>query len=113
MSNKFRARRHKYDDKVFASGRELRRYKELLLLQQTGEISELETQPRYTIIPKMLKPNGKVERAAVYTADFRYIENGAVVVEDVKSAVTAKLADYVLRRKLMLYVHGIEVREVL
>lgn len=113
MSNKYKAKRHTFDGKTFASGRELRRYKELLLLQQAGEISNLELQPRYEVIPRMVKDNGGIERAAIYTADFRYVENGKLIVEDVKSKATAKLTDYVLRRKLMLYVHGIEVREVL
>lgn len=50
---------------------------------------------------------------AVYTADFVYRDKqGNEVVEDVKSAATRKEADYVLRRKLMLHVHGILVKEV-
>lgn len=110
--NKFRAKRHVFNDHTFASGREKRRYQQLLLLERAGEINQLELQPKYEIIPRQLKPNGGVEIRAEYTADFRYIENGAVVVEDVKSKATAKLADYVLRRKLMLLIHGIEVREV-
>lgn len=52
-----------------------------------------------------------IEQNAVYTADFVYYENGQLVVEDVKSEVTRKEADYVLRRKLMLHVHGIRIKE--
>lgn len=52
-----------------------------------------------------------VEKNAVYTADFVYYENGQLVVEDVKSDITRKEADYVLRRKLMLYRHGIKIKE--
>ena len=52
-----------------------------------------------------------VEKNAVYTADFVYYENGQLVVEDVKSDITRKEADYVLRRKLMLHVHGIRIKE--
>lgn len=111
--NKFNAKRRSYNGHTFASTRELNRYKELLLLEQAGEISNLELQPKYEVIPRQVKADGSVERAAPYTADFRYVEDGRVVVEDVKSKATAKLRDYVLRRKLMLYVHGIEVREVL
>lgn len=49
---------------------------------------------------------------AVYTADFVYRDkDGKEVVEDVKSEVTRKEADYVLRRKLMLDRHGILVLE--
>lgn len=53
-----------------------------------------------------------VEKESVYTADFTYtLNNGEYVVEDVKSAYTRKEADYVLRRKLMLHVHGIKIKE--
>lgn len=110
--SKYKARKQEYNGHTFASAREKRRDRELLLLEQAGAISQLELQPEYELIPKQIKLNGKAERAAVYTADFRYIEDGVLVVEDVKSKATAKLADYVLRRKLMLFVHGIEVREV-
>lgn len=112
MVSKYKARKQEYNGHTFASAREKRRYRELLLLEQAGAISQLELQPEYELIPKQIKLDGKAERAAVYTADFRYIEEGVLVVEDVKSKATAKLADYVLRRKLMLFVHGIEVREV-
>lgn len=52
-----------------------------------------------------------IEKNAVYTADFVYIENGDTVVEDVKSDITRKEADYVLRRKLMLHVYGVRIKE--
>jgi hypothetical protein len=52
-----------------------------------------------------------IEKNAVYTADFVYIQDGAKVVEDCKSEITRKEADYVLRRKLMLHVNGIRIKE--
>ncbi len=53
-----------------------------------------------------------IEQNAVYTADFVYLDKeGYEVVEDVKSEVTRKEADYVLRRKLMLHVHGVRILE--
>lgn len=53
-----------------------------------------------------------IEHNAVYTADFVYNdESGNVVVEDVKSEITRKEKDYILRRKLMLHVHGIRIKE--
>lgn len=52
-----------------------------------------------------------LEQKAVYTADFVYVRDGETVVEDVKSDITRKEADYVLRRKLMLHVHGIRILE--
>ena len=52
-----------------------------------------------------------IEQNAVYTADFVYVEDGVTVVEDCKSDYTRKEKDYILRRKLMLHVHGIRVLE--
>lgn len=53
-----------------------------------------------------------VEKEAVYTADFTYIDkNGVYIVEDVKSDFTRKEKDYILRRKLMLHVYGIKILE--
>ena len=52
-----------------------------------------------------------VEQNAVYTADFVYVEDGVKVVEDCKSEYTRKEKDYILRRKLMLHVHGIHIVE--
>lgn len=52
-----------------------------------------------------------IEKAADYTADFVYKRDGKEVVEDVKSEATRKEADYVLRRKLMLWVHKIRILE--
>ena len=52
-----------------------------------------------------------IEQKAVYTADFVYLRDGKQVVEDVKSEITRKEADYVLRRKLMLHVWGIRILE--
>lgn len=50
-----------------------------------------------------------VERAVKYKADFVYKENGETVVEDTKGV---KTKDYIIKRKLMLWVHGISIREV-
>ena len=63
--------------------------------------------PRYEPVYKLLT----IEQNAVYTADFVYIEDGVRVVEDCKSDYTRREADYILRRKLMLHVHGIKIVE--
>jgi hypothetical protein len=88
---------------IYASKREARRAGELALMLQCGIISDLEEQVKFELIPK--QPG---ERAVTYTADFRYKENGEVVVEDSKGMKTQQ---YVIRRKLMLWVHKIKVRE--
>lgn len=95
------------DGYTFDSKREFERYRELRALCAAGEIDALEIHPRFE-----LAVNGiKVGR---YTADFRYwdLKLGRVVVEDVKSYLSAKRRDYVLRRKLVEAIYGIEVVEV-
>ena len=97
------------DGEVFDSRKEYIRYRELVLLQRTGQISDLKRQVKYELIPSQ-RVGGKVaERACTYVADFVYTENGKTVVEDTKGFRTK---DYIIKRKLMLYVHGIQIREV-
>ena len=66
----------------------------------------------YDTIEPVMKKN-IIEQRAIYTADFVYeiAETGQEVVEDVKSEYTRKETDYILRRKLMLHVHGIRIKE--
>ena len=98
------------DGMEFDSRREANRYAELKLLQRAGEISDLRTQVRYTLIPGQRKPSGGTEHAVTYTADFVYRDkSGREIVEDAKGVRTQQ---YIIRRKLMLYVHGLEVIEV-
>ena len=91
--------------KGYDSKKEAERAQVLKYMQHCGEISELVEQPEFEIIPKQ-----KGERRAVFTPDFQYMRDGVLVVEDVKSEAT-KTAAYVLRRKLLLYVHGIKLLE--
>ena len=94
----------------FDSRREARRYQQLQLLLKAGEITQLQMQKKYTLIPAQKKPSGGTERAVTYTADFVYRDKeGNEVVEDAKGIKTQQ---YIIRRKLMLYAHGIEVKEV-
>lgn len=107
---KYHSRKITIDGLTFDSMREAKRYRELALLQRAGEISDLRTQVKYTLIPAQKKPSGGTERAITYTADFVYEDkDGKEVVEDSKGMRTQQ---YIIRRKLMLYVHGIEVKEV-
>jgi len=104
--SKFGNKRVSLDGMNFASKREASRYAELKLLQRIGEIVELECQPRYPLTLNGVK-------LATYVADFRYrlVASGEVVVEDVKSKPT--ITDvYRLKKKLMLALHGISLKEV-
>ena len=93
----------------FDSHKEARRYGELVLLERAGQISNLERQVRFELIPSQYRDGRCVERAAHYIADFVYMEDGKKVVEDTKGFRTK---DYILKRKLMLMVHNIRIKEV-
>lgn len=99
---------HDFDSKA-----EAQRYLELLYMQKSGQISDLRLQPEFDLIPTGRIPHEKALRAHKYKADFQYVENGEIVVEDVKSAYTRKDRTYIINRKLMWYLKGIYVKEVI
>lgn len=121
--NKYHNKSVVYAGITFHSKKEARRYCELLLLVNGGYIKNLQRQVKYVLIPaqyevverydkngKRLKDGKKlVERECSYVADFVYEEDGKTVVEDTKGM---KTKDYIIKRKLMLYTHGIRIREV-
>jgi hypothetical protein len=98
------------------SKKEVRRYNDLLILERAGEIAMLKKQVSFELVPRLQLSNGKHERAVTYIADFVYYKNldsgdSYKIVEDVKSEFTRKLPVYVIKRKLMLFIHGIEILE--
>lgn len=120
MRAKYHNRKITRDGVTFDSKKEHKRYNELLLLEQAGEIKNLRRQVKFLLIPTQREPkiigprggvkNGKLlERECSYIADFVYSQNGKMVVEDAKGMRTK---DYIIKRKLMLRVYGIRVREV-
>ena len=107
----------------FQSMKEARRWRELKLMESAGMIHGLTRQKKYVLIPAQREPDtegkrgGKVkgkllERECAYYADFTYYDkDGREVVEDVKSPAT-RTEQYKIKKKLMLYVHGIQIVEV-
>ena len=97
----------------FDSRKEARRYDELRLLERAHQISDLQRQVKFVLIPAQRDPKGKlIERQCYYVADFTYKDSsGRLVVEDTKSEAT-RTPVYVVKRKLMLWVHGIRIREI-
>lgn len=95
----------------FDSRAEARRWADLELMQRAGRIRDLQRQVLYELIPSQPRPSGGTERPCEYVADFVYTDcdTGRLVCEDVKGAATP---EYRIKRKLMLWRHGIEVREV-
>lgn len=112
------------DGTVFDSLKEARRWDELLLLQRARKITELRRQVKYELIPaqyetyerygkkgQRLKDGVRLlEKSVCYVADFVYTiaETGENIVEDSKGVRTK---DYIIKRKLMLAVHGIRIKE--
>lgn len=108
------------------SQKEAQRWCELKLLQRAGEISELQRQVEFELIPnqyevverysktgKRLSDQTKlIERRCCYIADFVYKDNtGKIVVEDTKSKIT-QTEKFIIKKKLMLWVHGIKIKIV-
>lgn len=108
------------DGIVFDSKREAKRWSELRILERAGEIQHLSRQVKFVLIPTQrekgtiglhggVKPGKVIERECAYIADFFYMKDGVPVVEDTKGFRTT---DYIIKRKLMLHVHGIRVKEI-
>jgi hypothetical protein len=122
----------------YASKKEAKRAAELRLMEQSGQIKNLQEQKRFVLVPAVYetesgklvkdwaeKPKkelerqyGKLkilERSLAYVSDFVYEQDGETVVEDVKGYKKSNAAVYrifVAKRKLMLHEYGIRVREV-
>ena len=107
--SKYHSKKITRDGITFDSVKEYKRFQELALLERVGQVSDLQRQVKFELIPSQ-RINGKVvERACTYIADFVYYQDGQMVVEDTKGF---KTKDYIIKRKLMLHVHGIRIVEV-
>ena len=104
-----------------ASQKEHARANQLKLWQRAGVISNLREQVPFELIPAQYGECGTdlkgkpvrvcVERSCKYIADFVYTDNetGETIVEDTKGVRTK---EYVIKRKLMLFRHGIRIKEI-
>lgn len=125
--NKYGNRKCQYNGIVFDSRHEMNRYKDLYFMERGHEISDLRVQVPFVLIPEQreepterylrgphkgeYKPGTIIEKACTYVADFVYtdVQSGKTVVEDAKGMKTEV---YRIKKKLMLYVHGIRIIEV-
>jgi len=110
--SKYKNKKVIYDGIKFDSLLEMRRYKELVILRDLGEIRNLELQPKFLLQDKF-RHEGKGIRAIHYVADFKYIRGNTVIVEDAKGMETDV---YKIKKKLFLNQYGtkykfIEVRK--
>lgn len=100
--NKYHAKKTLLDNILFDSKREASRYQELKLMQRAGAIQNLKLQPKYPLIVEGVK-------ICDYKADFYYeTKQGQKITEDCKGV---KTRIYVMKRKLMQAIYGIEILE--
>lgn len=126
MYRKYNNKKVMIDGIKFDSKKEAKRYQELKMLEQAGHITDLKRQAKYVLIPAQYEPTSEVytkgkesgklkkgrliERECAYYADFVYsTKGGELVVEDTKGV---KTPEYIIKRKLMLYVHNIKIKEM-
>lgn len=124
--NKYHNRPFFFNGKKYPSEKEAYRAAELDMLQKAGEITDLQEQVKFVLIPAQReeseeiylrgknkgekKPGKLLEKECAYLADFVYKDrDGKLVVEDTKGF---KTKEYLIKRKLMLFVHGIRIVEV-
>lgn len=120
---------HNVKTRGYDSAKEAERARVLHLLEKAGKIRDLREQVKYELIPaqydigtrivpgkdgepeKVQTVEKCVERKVEYIADFVYVDcvTEETVVEDVKGVRTK---EYVIKRKLMLWRHGIRIKEV-
>lgn len=124
-SNKYGSRKVTVDGITFDSKKEAQRYSELRLLEKAGQITNLQRQFKFKLIPTqreestevykagpqkgLPKPGAVIEKPCFYIADFTYCDGNELVAEDTKGF---KTKDYIIKRKLMLHVHGIRIKEI-
>lgn len=108
MASKYHNRKITVDGITFDSIREASRYKELKHEESVGLIGLLKRQVKFVLIPAH-KGKIRTERACTYIADFTYYRDNEFIVEDVKGVRTDV---YKIKRKLMLDIYGVEIREV-
>lgn len=122
---KYNNRKTVVDGITFDSQDEANRYLELKLLKRVGAVTDLQLQKKYLLIPAQYESFARygkrgqrlkdgvrcIEKECAYFADFVYTDTqtGKQIVEDVKGYRTE---DYIIKRKLMLRLYGIRIREV-
>lgn len=125
-SCKYGAQKVKIDGITFDSKKEARRYSELKILEKANQIHELRLQVKFLLVPAQREESEEVyqrgkrkgqpkegkliEKELSYYADFVYYDSsGKMVVEDAKGFRTT---DYIIKRKLMLWLYKVRIREV-
>lgn len=106
-ASKYHANKTVVDGIEFDSAKEGKRYAKLRTLEDAGKIHGLRLQVPFELVPSF-ECDGVKYRGMKYVADFVYVRNGKVVVEDCKGF---KTAEYKLKKKLMAYINHINIEE--
>lgn len=107
--SKYHSKKMHVDGQTFDSKKEFRRWLELCQMEKAGLITDLQRQKKFVLIPSQKDESGRtIERECAYKADFVYLRDGEMIVEDTKGY---KTPEYIIKRKLMLYLHGIRITE--
>jgi hypothetical protein len=103
--SKYNAVKTEVDGIIFHSKKEAAYYKVLCQEMRDKKIDSFERQVKFELVPPQAG-----ERAVNYIADFITYKDGKVMdVIDVKGM---RLSDYVIKRKLLLWIFNIKIREV-
>lgn len=112
---KYKNQKQMLDGHVFDSKKEMNRYCELKIKLRAGLIRDLRLQVEYELMPAVkLHGESRIKKALKYVADFVYfdIEQGRIIIEDVKSAQTSKLPGYRQKKHAMKTLLGLDIEEV-
>lgn len=120
--SKYHSQKVSIAQEIFDSKKEARRWLELKNMEEHGLISGLQRQKKFVLIPAQYEPDTKgprggrikgklLEREVAYYADFVYFDEHEkdFVIEDTKGVRTK---DYIIKRKLLLWLNGYRIREV-
>lgn len=121
-NSKYHSQKVSIAEEIFQSKKEARRWLELKNMEANGLISGLQRQKKFVLIPAQYEEGTKgprggykrgklLEREVAYYADFVYFDEHEkdFVIEDAKGVRTP---EYVIKRKLMLWLNGYQIREV-
>jgi hypothetical protein len=98
--SKYNSKKIEVDGLKFDSKTEYKRWTELVLLEKSGHIQNLQRQVTFELQPKF-KKKGVSYRAITYVADFTYVESGQLIVEDRKGF--AQIPAFQIKKKLFEY----------
>lgn len=110
---KYRNRKTQIENIIFDSQKEAQRYCELKLLEKKSEISQLQRQVPFELIPAEVGADTKKLRSIVYLADFVYLtEKDGVSQKHIEDVKGVKTAVYRLKKRLMWHLYRINIEEV-